>query len=110
MPNIKIYIDQSLPEQAHSAVRDALVPIRRMLCDALGVEKQACQVAILSVYAMDDLPRVNVEVSMLPKPDRTREKITRICTDLQEQVAAAAGSHTAVRALFLDADTYVALK
>ncbi len=60
--------------------------------------------------SMPDLPRTNVELHVLPAPARTRDRLTRLASDLQGIVAEATGSSVAVRIAQLDAATYVVLK
>ena len=110
MPNLKIYVDEGLYPTCKDRLASALEPIRTRLCADLDVPPNACQFAVMTVLAMPDLPRVGVEMFILPRPDRTREKITAVCTTLQAMVEAATGTHVAVRAGQLDPATYVALK
>ncbi len=110
MPNVKIFVDETLLPDCRPALTDALVPIRVMLCRELNVDASACQFAVMPVIAMADLPRVNVEIQILPKPERTRDRVMSVCATLREMVSAATGAHVAVRASALDPETYVALK
>jgi hypothetical protein len=81
-----------------------------MLCDALKVEIAACQFAVLPVLAMPDLPRVNVELHIMPHPDRTRERLIAVARRVQAQIGAVTNTHTAVRIVTLVPEGYVALK
>lgn len=110
MPNMKIYIDETLPKASFLSLKSALAPIREMLCAELKVDESACQFAILKVTALEDQPRVNVELMILPKPDRTQETISEVCGKLRTIVSGASGHHVAVRAAALAPQTYVALK
>lgn len=110
MPNVKIYVDETLYPECRDAIAAALRPLRALLCQELGVDPPACQFAVMPVMAMADLPRVNVELHILPRPDRTRDRVTEVCTALRQMLTAATGTHVAVRASMLDAATYVALK
>ncbi|WEZ86260.1 hypothetical protein P6U16_27240 (plasmid) [Rhizobium sp. 32-5/1] len=109
MPNIKIYVDQGLPEDAQLGVREALVPLREIICRALKVESAACQLAILPAYGMADQP-VNVEVAILPKPDRTRPVLSDLAEKIQKSIADAVNRPVAVRLSVLDPATYISLK
>ncbi|MFF0951891.1 MULTISPECIES: hypothetical protein [Rhizobium] len=42
MPNIKIYIDQGLPEHTQLGLRENLAPLRDIICHTLKVESAAC--------------------------------------------------------------------
>lgn len=110
MPNVKIFVDESLYPEVRESLTSALVPIRAMLCAELSVDVPACQFAVLPVVAMADLPRINVEMAILPRPERTRERILSVCGKLRDLVGAAARTHVAVRVTSLDPETYIALK
>ncbi len=110
MPNVKIFVDARLYPDCQAALAAALVPIRSMLCDALQVEVAACQFAVMAVGAMADLPPVNVEMAVLPRPERTRDAMLAVCGRLRDMVAEATRAHVAVRVTTLDPETYIALK
>lgn len=110
MPNVKIYVDDSLYGACRPALTQALGPVRDLLCRDLQVDVSACQFAVMPVAAMPDLPRVNVEMAILPRPERTREVLLGVCTKLRALVEGATGTHVAVRVTALDPQTYIALK
>lgn len=110
MPNVKIFVEQALFDSKGGALRDALLPMRDLLCDGFKVDIAACQFAVLPVMAMPDLPLVNVEMHILPRSDRTRDAVLAVCQSLRALVEAAAGAHSAIRVAFLDPETYIALK
>ena len=110
MPNMKVFIDDALPEGCRVSLQSALLPIREMLCRELNVDKSACQFAILPVIAMSDLPRINVELMLLPKPERSHELVMEVSRKLQNMETEITGVHAAVRTAALDPETYVALK
>ncbi len=110
MPNVKIFVDEGIYPGCRDALGEALGPMRQLLCRELKVEVAACQVAVMPVLGMDDLPRVNVEMQLLPQPERTRELIMSVCTAVRALIGEATDRHTAVRVSFLDPQTYVALK
>lgn len=110
MPNVKIFVDDSLYPAVRAPLVQALGPIRDMLCRDLGVDVPACQFAVLAVGAMPDLPRVNVEMAILPRPERTRALILSVCGRLRALVEEATRTHVAVRVTALDPETYIALK
>jgi len=110
MPNVKIYVDEALFPTCRDGLIAALPQLRDMLCSALKVDPSACQFAVLPVIAMSDLPRVNVEMHLLPHPDRTRERLTTIAAAIRDQISSATGARTAVRIATLAPEGYVALK
>lgn len=110
MPNVKIFVDETIYPACRKEIAEALNPIRDMLCERLKVDVPACQFAVMPVGAMADLPRVNVEMQILPRPERTREAVLEVCRKLKEMVGAATSTHVAVRVVSLDPETYIALK
>lgn len=110
MPNLKIFVDDTIYPDCRNALAQALGPIRDMLCRDLQVDVPACQFAVVPVGAMPDLPRVNVEMAILPRPERTRDILLAVCAKLRSIIEAATGTHVAVRVTALDPETYIALK
>lgn len=110
MPNVKIFVDDTIHAGCREALGQALGPIRAMLCHDLQVDVPACQFAVVAVGAMPDLPRVNVEMAILPRPERTRDVVLAVCGKLRDMVGQATGTHVAVRVTALDPETYIALK
>ena len=110
MPNLKIFVDDTIYPDCRNALAQALGPIRDMLCRDLQVDVPACQFAVVAVGAMPDLPRVNVEMAIMPRPERTRDILLAVCAKLRSIIEAATGTHVAVRVTALDPETYIALK
>lgn len=110
MPNVKIYVDDTLLPSCRDRLVGSLGRIRENLCKDLVVDCAACQFAVISVAALPDLPRVNVEIQLMPRPERTRDLLVSVCAMLREIIGDAAGTHVAVRMTALDPQTYIALK
>jgi hypothetical protein len=110
MPNVKIFVDDTLYPSCRDHLAAAMEPMRAMLCRELKVDLPACQFAVMPVLAMADLPRVNIEMSILPHPERTRDAVLSVCAKLRDLIGAATGTHVAVRVTSLDPDTYIAMK
>jgi hypothetical protein len=110
MPNVKIYVGEVIYPSCRDRLQAALAPILDMLCHDLTVDRPACQIAVMPVLAMPDLPPVNVELQIMPRPDRTRAALLAVCAKLREMVGAATGTHVAIRVTTLDPETYIALK
>ncbi len=110
MPNVKIYVDEVIYPACRDRLSAALGPIRDMLCQDLSVDRPACQIAVMPVLAMPDLPRVNVEIQIMPRPERTPAALRTLCEKLRDRVGTATGSHVAIRLMMLDPGTYIALK
>jgi hypothetical protein len=110
MPNVKIYVDEVIYPDCRDRLSAALRSVRDMLCGDLTVDAMACQFAVIPVMALPDLPPVNVELAIMPRPDRTRALLLAVCTKLREMVGAATGTHVAIRVTTLDPETYIAVK
>ena len=110
MPNIKIYVDEAIYPACRARLAAALGPIVDMLCHDLTVDRPACQIAVVPVLALPDLPPVNLEMQIMPRPERTRPRMLAVCAKLRAMVGAATGSHVAIRVTTLDPETYIALK
>lgn len=78
--------------------------------ETVNARMGACQFAVLPVMSLPAMPRVNVELHILPKPDRTGERLLSLCGKLREMVGAATGAPVAVRLTTLDPACYIALK
>lgn len=110
MPNLKIYVDESLYPGVREPLSQTLGQVRDLLCRELAVDVPACQFAVIAVGAMSDLPRINIEMAVLSRPERTREKMIAICTELRGLIESVVHTHVAVRVTALDPETYIALK
>ncbi|WP_284757031.1 hypothetical protein [Agrobacterium sp. fls2-241-TYG-188a] len=110
MPILKIHIDFDRHPKATAAIRGALEPLRATLCRELAVDVSACQISVINIFGLDDQPQVNTEMFLLPRPERTRERITEVCKLIQKTMSETTGLHVAVRSNMLDPQTYVAVK
>jgi hypothetical protein len=110
MPNLKIFVDETLLPACRADLAAALPALRDLLCADLNVDVAACQFAVLSALVMADLPRVNVELHILPHPARTQDRLVALGRKVQSLIAAATRTHTAVRITTLAPEDYVVLK
>jgi hypothetical protein len=110
MPNIKVYIDEDIFAAHKTAVTQTLVPLRDSVVRHLGAPQSACQVALVPVVALKDQPTANIEMHIMPHPDRTREVITAMGAEIQTILRDVIGAPIAFRCVQLDPATYVALK
>lgn len=110
MPNVKLFVNAAVMAQHDALWDDLLGQIRSTLCEMLGVQPAACHIVMVAVRPLPDQPAMNLELHILPRPDRTRARITEVCTALQGRIAAATGLRPAIRCAMLDPETYVALK
>jgi hypothetical protein len=110
MPNVKIYVDDTLLPACRDRLLGSLRQLCDRLCEELSVDRAACQFAVISVSAMPELPRVNVEMQILPRPERTRDRLVSVCGMMRDMIGDATGTHVAVRMTALDPETYITLK
>ncbi|MGA0542400.1 hypothetical protein [Neotabrizicola sp. VNH66] len=110
MPNVKFFVDEARYPAVQADLSALLPELRDMLCTGFGVDRAACQLAVIPVLGLPDQPAINAELHLLPKPDRTRATIESMAGRLRDRVAGVTGLHVAVRIATLDAATYVALK
>lgn len=110
MPNLKIYVDETIFDGVRGRLSEALEPIRALLCDAFRVEPAACQLAVIPIMGLPDQPQVNIELLILPHAERTGEAIRAAAERLRSLLVSVTGARVAVRIAQLDPVTYVALK
>ncbi|ACM40090.1 MULTISPECIES: hypothetical protein [Rhizobium/Agrobacterium group] len=110
MPNLKIYVDETIFEASRASFHEALPRIRDLLCEAFQVAPSACQLAVIPVVGLPDQPQLNIELLILPHTKRTETVIRAAAEKLRDLLNTATGAHGAVRIAHLDPVTYVALK
>ena len=110
MPNVKIFVEQSVIEERLDALERSLIPLRQSLCQEFSVPEAACQIALVPVIGAAGQPVANMEIHYLSKSDRTPEMIAAACSVFRGILEPALGKVPAVRASALDPSTYVALK
>ncbi|PTX02347.1 hypothetical protein [Pararhodobacter aggregans] len=110
MPNIKLYVDMQRHPEARGQMPALMAELRDIVVQTLGVQKAACQLAAIEVAGLADQPPVNLEMSYLPAPARTRDRMEQVAGLLRDAVRQATGLHSAVRFTALDGGTYLATK
>jgi len=110
MPNAKLYIDQTVWETQQTDFKQSLPKIRETLCQYLTVPPTACQLALLPVYGLSDQPAVNIELHLMPNPDRTPDLICELTSELQKTIMSLSQSRCAVRITTLNPETYSVMK
>lgn len=110
MPNVKLYVDETVHARHSAALKTMLTPLRTLLCERLTVPVAACQLAAMPVIGLSDQPLINIELLVLPHPDRTSALFHALGQEIRDIVAEATGVRCAVRFSLLDKETYVALK
>lgn len=111
MPIVKIHVDDAVHAARAAQLRAALPPLRDLLCRELGAGPEACQLALIPVGGLPDQPALNVELSILPRAERTPDRIRALAGAMRQMMSdAAGGAQTAVRVSQLDPETYLALR
>ena len=110
MPNLKIFMDETVFGQHRQAMIQVLEPIRDSICLHLGVPEAACQLAIIPVIGLSDQPAINVEIQILPSPDRSRSQIQALGSKVKDILSATACVPVAFRCAQHDPSTYVILR
>lgn len=110
MPNLKIYVDETIFEVSRASLHEALPRIRDFLCEAFQVTPSACQLAVIPVLGLSGQPELNIELLILPRIERTDAVIRAAAERLRDLLSTATGAHGAVRVAQLEPATYIALK
>jgi hypothetical protein len=110
LPNIKIYVNESVLTVRKPELIAALEPLREMIIGHLDVPKSACQLAIVSIVGLEDEPALNVEMHVMPGGKRTQKSLEALGAAIQGMLNEATGSKVAFRCAQLDPGTYVTLK
>ena len=110
MPNIKIYVDETVLAENKLALTNALTPLRDIIMKYLNVPQSACQMAIISCIGYTEHPAINFEIYIMPQPDRTQENIKAMGAEIQKLLNNLTQQTTAFRCAQLDPTTYVAMK
>lgn len=109
MPNMKIYVDDSLFHACKPALVAALDPIRACIIRRLNVSQAACQISILPAIGLPDQALVNAEIQILPHADRTRAVLVAFGEEVRAILAAATGTRPAFRCMQHHPGSYVIL-
>lgn len=110
MPNLKIHVNDDIHGAISPALRAELPTLRKLICEDLAVPPSACQFAVISVIGMDDLPKIAVELQILPKPERTPELVNTLARRIRAVLGPVTEQHVAVRITIIDPTRYIALK
>ncbi|WP_072051227.1 hypothetical protein [Pluralibacter gergoviae] len=110
MPNVKIYIDSQCVDPTQQSISEVLPSLRRILCDSLDVSESACHIVVINVLGLVGQPPLNLELAILPKPERTRRVLEELAGELRTVLSQALHCQAAIRISHLDPSTYIALK
>ncbi|MFN7053059.1 MAG: hypothetical protein ACK4NH_13160, partial [Gemmobacter sp.] len=107
MPNVKIYVERHLLPRKGETLIANLTALRRMICAELSVQPAACHLAVIGVDGIADQPALNVEISVLQRPDRTRAVIENLCLLIQKWMFDLTDERAAIRITVMSAETYI---
>lgn len=110
MPNLKIFIDESIGTEAKARLHAALPSLRDLLCRELDVGIPLAQFALVPVLGLSDQAQLAVEMQILPKPERTREHLVSVCEAFREALRAAVDVKTAIRVTTVDPANYLVMR
>lgn len=110
MPNVKIYVDETVFPSLKPEIGKLLPALRSVLCDDLAVDISACQLAVMPVLGLSDQPLINAELAILPRPERTQSVVRSVAERVRKMLEEISGQRVAVRVSALDPVTYFALK
>lgn len=110
MPNLKIYVEEIVWTEHEDRMAATLPRLRDILCRDLQVDLSLCQLVIVPVRGLDDQAQVSAEIQILPKTERTRDVIVKVCSKLKEQLAEASKGKVSVRATMIDPESYLAIR
>ncbi|WP_417729457.1 hypothetical protein [Roseovarius sp.] len=109
MPNVKIYVEESLLAARHNNFKAMLKPLRDTLMAEFSAPQSVCHLTLVPALGLEDQTRVLVDVHYLSMPERTPEMAEQAAQALRAVVVRETGEKPAVRAISLGADIYVAL-
>jgi hypothetical protein len=107
MPNVKVYMDDTLLAGQSQAAGTLLAVIRRHLCETLGVTEAACHIVALGVVSIPGQTQVNIELALLRKPDRSRDAVAKLCSQLRDLAAGLMQVPAAVRCALMEPEFYI---
>lgn len=110
MPNLKIFVDDSLGSEARDRLHAALPSLRELICRELQVDIPLAQLALVPVMGLPDQALLAVEMQVLPKPDRTREHLVSACDAFRAALQAVVDAKTAIRVTAVDPAKYLVLR
>lgn len=110
MPNLKIFVDQSVGAETTERLHAVLPSLRELMCRQLDVPIALAQFALVPVLGLDDQAQLAVEMQILPKPERTREHLVSTCEALREALRAVADVKTAIRVTTVDPANYLVMR
>lgn len=107
MPNVKLFVDERVLEGIENRLDLILTDLRAFLCPAFGVTEAACHLVVLGVKSLRSQTPVNIELAILQRPSRPREKVETSCDELQALALGLFGVPVAVRCSVMDPENYV---
>lgn len=110
MPNLKIFLDESVGGEVRQQLHAGLPKLRDLMCRELNVDIPLAQFVIVPVLGLPDQAQFSVEMQILPKAERTREHLVRTCEVLREALCEIADVKIAIRVTTVDAANYLVIR
>lgn len=107
MPNVKLFVDERVMAGIGDRLDPILTELRAFLVRAFGVTEAACHIVVLGVTSLATQTPVNIELAILQRPDRPRDRIESSCTDLQALALRLFGVAVAIRCTVMDPEAYI---
>ena len=107
MPNVKFFVDERVLAGMGDRLDPILTEIRAFLVAAFGVTEAACHLVVLGVKSLATQTPVNIELAILNRLDRPRDRVDASCADLQALALRLFGVPVAIRCTVMDPETYV---
>jgi len=107
MPNVKLFVDDRVLSGLEDRLEAILLELRGFLCPTFGVAETLCHLVIVPVRSFATQTPVSIELSILMRTDRPRERIEAACAELQLLAQRLLGVAVAIRCSALEAESYV---
>lgn len=107
MPNVKLYVDDRVLIGIGDRLEPILTDLRAFLCPGFGVTEAACHLVVMGVRSLATQTPVNIELVILQRPDRPRDRVEAICADLQTLAQRLFAVPVAIRCTAMQAESYV---
>jgi hypothetical protein len=107
MPNVKFFVDDRVLDGLDNRLDTILTEIRAFLMPAFGVTEAACHLVVLGVKSLATQTPVNIELAILKRPDRPRDRVEASCADLQALALRLFAVPVAIRCTVMEPEAYI---
>ena len=107
MPTFRIYLDAAAAEHSAALINEAWPQIQAAAVELFSVPQEVCKLSVIAVQNAPGNYPVNVDISFLIKPERTREKTEALCAATFDAVKNVTGLSPFVGASMREAEHFV---